>query len=368
MKRFLLIFALIFMVGWPTIDVHALAAAAPVRVVSAVPGPGVSSVSVDSTINVTFNTAVQSNVDILRTNLSDSTGVPVVATLILDGTQMEIIPKAPLKAATPYTLNIPKNAIKSASGAVLEADYKLMFITQVPQTGTDPTFTATEKHTYSILLDAEVTGPMTEMQKAQIVQKLSEIGIRASLVQVQEKAPGNTAVAVGTGGSSGSYSAFEVEMRTYGSDKYQAITIISNRTGCGTAEANSMVNNLPAVIFNGPSLSGANMLAYELKAIGAETQTYGVNGSGRVLLSEVQQESTASTEVDFMLISYGNDKTGVIRAITSTCGYSLSEANQLASSAPVILKSGISQADAAALKVLFEQAGATVQINPAGTP
>ncbi|MBM3350340.1 MAG: 50S ribosomal protein L7/L12 [Betaproteobacteria bacterium] len=72
--------------------------------------------------------------------------------------------------------------------------------------------------------------------------------------------------------------------------------------------------------------------------------------------------ATEQTEFNVVLLSAGEQKVGVIKAVRELTGLGLKEAKDLVDGAPKTIKEGVSKADAdAALKKLIE-AGATGEI------
>ncbi len=68
------------------------------------------------------------------------------------------------------------------------------------------------------------------------------------------------------------------------------------------------------------------------------------------------------TEFTVMLTAAGEQKVNVIKAVREITGLGLKEAKDLVDGAPQTLKSGVSKADAEAMKAKFEAAGAKIDI------
>lgn len=68
------------------------------------------------------------------------------------------------------------------------------------------------------------------------------------------------------------------------------------------------------------------------------------------------------TEFDVMLVSAGQTKLQVVKAVKEACGLGLKEAKDLVDAAPAALKEKISKAEAEQLKAAIEEAGAEVEI------
>ena len=68
------------------------------------------------------------------------------------------------------------------------------------------------------------------------------------------------------------------------------------------------------------------------------------------------------TEFDVMLVSAGQAKLQVIKAVKENAGLGLKEAKELVDKAPVAVKEKVSKAEAEALKAALEEAGAEVEL------
>lgn len=69
------------------------------------------------------------------------------------------------------------------------------------------------------------------------------------------------------------------------------------------------------------------------------------------------------TEFDITLVSVGEKKINVIKAVRSITGLGLKEAKGLVDSAPSPIKEGISKDEADKIKTDLEASGATVKVN-----
>lgn len=68
------------------------------------------------------------------------------------------------------------------------------------------------------------------------------------------------------------------------------------------------------------------------------------------------------TEFDVVLVSFGDAKMNVIKAVKDICGLGLKEAKELVESAPKALKEGVAKAEAEELQKKLEEAGAKVEL------
>ena len=79
--------------------------------------------------------------------------------------------------------------------------------------------------------------------------------------------------------------------------------------------------------------------------------------AGPAAAAEVEQ-----TEFDVILVSAGQAKLGVVKAVKEATGLGLKESKEIVDKAPVAVKEKVSKAEAEALKAALEEAGAEVEI------
>lgn len=68
------------------------------------------------------------------------------------------------------------------------------------------------------------------------------------------------------------------------------------------------------------------------------------------------------TEFDVVIVSFGDAKMNVIKAVKEITGLGLKESKELVEAAPKAVKEGASKADAEELKTKLEAAGATIEL------
>ena len=68
------------------------------------------------------------------------------------------------------------------------------------------------------------------------------------------------------------------------------------------------------------------------------------------------------TEFNVTLVSFGDSKINVIKAVREITGLGLKEAKELVEGAPKVVKEGVSKEEAANIKKKLEEAGATVEV------
>lgn len=95
-------------------------------------------------------------------------------------------------------------------------------------------------------------------------------------------------------------------------------------------------------------------------------EKWGVSAAAPVAVAAAGAPSAPAaeekTEFDVELTSIGAKKIDVIKVVREVTGLGLKEAKELVEGAPKAVKTGISKADADALKVKLEGAGATVTV------
>jgi len=94
---------------------------------------------------------------------------------------------------------------------------------------------------------------------------------------------------------------------------------------------------------------------FGITAVAAPAAVAGAAG-GEAAVEEEQ------TEFDAMLVSIGEKKIQVIKAVREVTTLGLKEAKDLVESAPVAIKEGTSKEEAEAIKEKIEEAGGTVEI------
>lgn len=74
------------------------------------------------------------------------------------------------------------------------------------------------------------------------------------------------------------------------------------------------------------------------------------------------EQDEEKTEFDVVLISVGDKKINVIKAVREVTSLGLKEAKELVESAPAKVKEGVNKDEAESVKAKFEDAGAQVEI------
>lgn len=112
------------------------------------------------------------------------------------------------------------------------------------------------------------------------------------------------------------------------------------------------------------------LTALELsELVKALEEKFGVSASAPMMavpMAGASSDEAAATEektaFDVVLTKTGEQKIAVIKVVREVSGKGLQEAKQLVDSAPQVVKSGVSKAEADELKKKLEEAGAAVEI------
>ncbi|HPQ40310.1 MAG TPA: 50S ribosomal protein L7/L12 [bacterium] len=98
-------------------------------------------------------------------------------------------------------------------------------------------------------------------------------------------------------------------------------------------------------------------------------ERYGVSAAAPIAVAAVgaagggdQAAAEEQTEFDVQLLSFGDKKIQVIKAVRKITGLGLKEAKDLVDSLPKPIKEGVSKDEAEAVKAELEEAGAQVEV------
>ncbi len=94
-------------------------------------------------------------------------------------------------------------------------------------------------------------------------------------------------------------------------------------------------------------------------------EEFGVSAAAMAVAAPAGGAAAAAeekTEFDVVLVSFGDAKMDVIKAVKDICGLGLKEAKELVESAPKAIKEGIAKAEAEELQKKLEEAGAKIEL------
>lgn len=94
-------------------------------------------------------------------------------------------------------------------------------------------------------------------------------------------------------------------------------------------------------------------------------EKFGVSAAAPVMVAGAAPAAAADeekSEYDVILVSPGEAKMGVIKAVKEITGLGLKEAKELVDTAPKPIKEGVSKADAEEIQKKLEEAGAKIEL------
>ena len=94
-------------------------------------------------------------------------------------------------------------------------------------------------------------------------------------------------------------------------------------------------------------------------------EEYGIEPAAAAVVAVAGPAAAAEaeqTEFDVILVSAGQAKLGVVKAVKEATGLGLKESKEIVDKAPVAVKEKVSKAEAEALKAALEEAGAEVEV------
>ncbi len=94
-------------------------------------------------------------------------------------------------------------------------------------------------------------------------------------------------------------------------------------------------------------------------------EEFGVSAAAMAVAAPAAGGAAAAeekTEFDVVLVSFGDAKMNVIKAVKDICGLGLKEAKEVVEAAPKTLKEAVAKAEAEELKTKLEAAGAKVEL------
>lgn len=112
----------------------------------------------------------------------------------------------------------------------------------------------------------------------------------------------------------------------------------------------------------------ADLTVLELsELVKALEEKFGVTAAAPMMMGAMPAAAVAEaeeepTEFDVILKDFGSQKIGVIKIVKDQTGLGLKEAKDLVDKAPSTIKEKITKEEAAKLRGLLEEAGATVEV------
>ena len=165
------------------------------------------------------------------------------------------------------------------------------------------------------------------------------------------------------------YSAetYRVTITAYSTtEKIKIINVLKNYLGISLAEAKSLVEAIPTVVASGLSEAEAEELEDLLEEAGAIAEAEEENDvdfpDGDDYFDDDDDDDDANARYTVILQSYGDRKVSVINAVKKYLETDLATAKELVESAPAIIATGLSEAEAEKLEDMIETAGGEADI------
>lgn len=147
-------------------------------------------------------------------------------------------------------------------------------------------------------------------------------------------------------------SSYSVTLRDVGAAKLQVVKAVKESIGLGLKEAKDYVDDAPSTIIDNVSKDEAERIKGEIEAAGAIVEIECIDG----------QQLLDNSYFDVFLTNVGVAKLQVVKTVKESLSLGLKEAKDAVDSAPSLLKTEISKADAERIKMNVEASGATVEI------
>ncbi|WP_190600201.1 50S ribosomal protein L7/L12 [Candidatus Vesicomyidisocius sp. SY067_SCS001] len=102
-----------------------------------------------------------------------------------------------------------------------------------------------------------------------------------------------------------------------------------------------------------------------VELVSAMEEKFGVSATAVTpvaVVADVDNTVLEKDEFDVMLISFGEKKVAVIKAVRSITGLGLKESKDMVESAPVVIKEGASKTEAEDIERQLKEVGASVEL------
>ena len=154
---------------------------------------------------------------------------------------------------------------------------------------------------------------------------------------------------------------YEVVLLGVGTSKLNVVKAVRDVCGLTLAEANTLCGSAPVVIATDKTESEAQAIKSAIDAVGGSAQVNApLNAPSNV--QKITQKVVLKSVFNVVLTSVGTNRLNVVKAVKESCGMSLTEANTITKTIPVVIASDKSQDEAEAIKSAIELAGGTASL------
>ena len=155
---------------------------------------------------------------------------------------------------------------------------------------------------------------------------------------------------------------YDVMLVSFGDSKMPVIKSVKEITQYGLKESLELVESVPCIIKTAVIYDEAIMIKSKIEAAGGLVQLNIAETYNDSMYSKDAPDMSCD-DYDVVLLSYGNNKMPVIKAVKEATRYSLKDSKDLVESAPCTIKTAASREEALIIKSHIEAAGAVVEIS-----
>ena len=203
---------------------------------------------------------------------------------------------------------------------------------------------------------------LTEAEAASHVSRLQDAGATASSECEDEEAESAAEEEEASAAAAADCGTYSVVLESFGASKVNVIKAVREITPLGLREAKELVESAPVVILSGLTEAEAASHVSRLQDAGGAASSECEDEEAE---SAAEEEEASEADVadcgsySLVLESFGASKVNVIKAVREITPLGLREAKELVESAPVVILSGLTEAEAASHVSRLQDAGAT---------
>lgn len=161
--------------------------------------------------------------------------------------------------------------------------------------------------------------------------------------------------------AAGAEPRFDVSLTALGPKKIMVIKEVRTATGLGLADAKALVERpMPVLVKAGLTRAEADALVKALADAGAGAALTPAGEAARAPPPAPAGPAGFAVKLE----SFGEAKIGCIKVVRDATGLGLADTKKLVESAPVVVKSGLTQQAAQKLAAALTAAGGTAKVEP----
>lgn len=245
---------------------------------------------IDGRILIRFSELIVKGKTIAKISLLEDESETTKFTYEIKDNYLIITPKSVLKYNTPYSVIIPKAAVKDKSGNNLAANYTFRFITETDPNKLTETPISEDKIKYTIELEALMQNELTEEMLDYFLLVLKTFGIEATVTDfysaedvedqevLEEDATEDDSSEENTSGIAADlsqYGSFDVRLDDAGNNTIVVEKRLREMLGVGISQAGDLVFQAPVIIIEDISRDYAEQIEFQLEEVGATVTILG---------------------------------------------------------------------------------------------